>query len=162
MALNATVIALTLAGLVGTSVGLRRATLARTQADQNADEARKAEFSARVAQTNALRQAYSASMLSASDALERAQIDTARHYLDGAPADLRGWEWRHLASRLDLTTLVQDHPGTELSQVQVLPDGLSLLFASRYTELVHSPIRYGNGPVARGNPDGPLLSSFLA
>ena len=137
--LNATVAGLTLAGLVGTSLGLRRATLARIQSDQNArlagqnaararisaDEAKKAETSARVAQTNALRQAYSASMLSASDALERAQIDAARHYLDNAPAELRGWEWRHLSSRLDQATRVHDHPRSDVSQVHVLPDGRS-------------------------------------
>ncbi len=71
------------------SLGLRRATMARIQADQNArlaeqnaaqarsmaEEARKAELAARLAQTNALRQAYSASMLSASDALGTALPD---------------------------------------------------------------------------------------
>src|SRR5215471_12569959 len=137
--LSATVAVLTLAGLVGTSLGLRRANRARNQADQNArvadqnaaralslaDEARRAEFAARVAQTNALRQAYSASMLSASEAIERAQIDAARHYLDSAPAEWRGWEWRHLASRLDLATRVQDQPRSDNSLVHVLPDGRS-------------------------------------
>ena len=79
--LSATVAGLTFAGLVGTSLGLRQATLARNRADRNADEARKLEIAARVAQTNALRQAYSASMLSASDALEPAQ--TTRTALPG-------------------------------------------------------------------------------
>ena len=116
--LGATVAALTLAGLIGTSLGLRRAL-------SSADEARKAEFAAHVAQTNALRQAYSASMLSASDAIERAQFDAARHYLDSAPAELRGWEWRHVASRLDLATRVQDQPRSDNSLVHVLPDGRS-------------------------------------
>jgi WD40 repeat protein len=130
--LGATVAVLTLAGLVGTSLGLRRATRERVQADQNAaralslaDEAKRAEFAARVAQTNALRQAYSASMLSASDAIERAEFDAARHYLDSAPAELHGWEWRHLASRLDLATRVQDQPRSDNSWVHVLPDGRS-------------------------------------
>ncbi len=53
------------------------------------------------------------------------QIDAARHYLDSAPAVLRGWEWRHLASRLDQATLVQDQPRSDFSQVHVLPDGRS-------------------------------------
>jgi WD40 repeat protein/serine/threonine protein kinase len=123
--LSATVAVLTLAGLVGTSLGLRRATRERNLALSLADEARRAEFTARVAQTNALRQAYSASMLSASDSIERAQIDAARHYLDSAPAELRGWEWRHLASRLDLATRVQDQPRSDASLVYVLPDGVS-------------------------------------
>jgi WD40 repeat protein/serine/threonine protein kinase len=123
--LGTTVVALTLAGLVGTSVGMRRATVARKLADQNADEARKLEITARVGRSNALRQVYSASMLSASDALERAEIESARHYLESAPPELRGWEWLHLASRLNLTTIVQDQPRTELSEVHVLPDGRS-------------------------------------
>jgi len=87
--------------------------------------AKKAEIAARVAETNALRHAYSASMLSASDALENAQIATARHYLDSTPADLRGWEWRQLSSRLDLSERVHDHSRSENAQVHVLPDGRS-------------------------------------
>ena len=87
------------------------ARLAKTQQDRAEKEAQRAaasELAARVAETNALRQAYSANMLSACDALENAQIATARHYLESAPADLRGWEWRHLSSRLDLTTRVHE------------------------------------------------------
>jgi WD40 repeat protein/serine/threonine protein kinase len=128
---NAIIVLLILASFIGTSLGLRRATAARIQADQNAarasqlaDAARSAETAARVAQTNALRQAYSASMLSASDALERGQIDAVRHYLDSAPMDLRGWEWRHLSSRLDLSIRVHNYPRMN-TQLHVLPDGLS-------------------------------------
>ena len=104
------------------------ARLAKTQQDRAEKEAQRAkasELAARVAETNALRQAYSASLLSASDALENAQIAAARHYLDSAPANLRGWEWRHLWSRLDLTTRVQERPRSENAQVHVLPDGRS-------------------------------------
>jgi serine/threonine protein kinase len=98
---------------------------ARQRADRAARVATKAEIAARVAETNALRQAYSASLLSASEALENAQIAAARHYLDSAPTNLRGWEWRHLSSRLDLTTRVQERPRSEHAQVHVLPDGRS-------------------------------------
>jgi WD40 repeat protein len=80
---------------------------------------------ARVAETNALRQAYSASMLSACDALEHAQIDMARRYLSSAPAALRGWEWRHLSSRLDLSVRVHEHARSDGSPVQVVSDGRS-------------------------------------
>jgi len=137
--LNATVAALTVAGLIGTSLGLRRATVARLQADQNAaqaeqnakragqmaNEAKKAEMAARIAETNALHLAYSASMLSACDALEHWQIDSARHYLETAPANLRGWEWRHLFSRLDLSVRIHDHPGSNVAGIHVAPDGRS-------------------------------------
>src|SRR5215471_21828797 len=137
--LSATIVALTLAGLVGTSIEMRRATVARKQADQNAllagqnarralasaNEARNAEFAARVAQTNALRQVYSASMLSASDALEHWQIDSTRQYLEAAPPSLRGWEWRLLSSRLDLSVRTHNHPSANSSQIHAAPDGRS-------------------------------------
>jgi WD40 repeat protein/serine/threonine protein kinase len=137
--LNATIAALTVAGLIGTSLGMRRATVARRQADQNAGqaernarraqqlaiEARQVEMAARAAETNALRLAYSASMLSACDALERWRIDSARHYLEAAPASLRGWEWRHLSSRLDLSVRTHNHPSANSSRFHVAPDGRS-------------------------------------
>jgi eukaryotic-like serine/threonine-protein kinase len=162
--LNATVVVLTVAGLIGTSLGLRRATAARIQSDQNAARAsnlaaaartaeaaaRLAEKAARVAQTKALRQAYSASMLSASDALERGQIDTARHYLNSAPAELRGWEWRHLSSRLDLSIRVHNYPRTN-TQLHVLPDGRS------YYDVSTEPI----GGIRRWDMDtGQLLATL--
>jgi uncharacterized membrane protein YraQ (UPF0718 family) len=87
--LAATVAALTVAGFIGTSVGFRRATLARIVADANAAQAResaveakKAELSARVAETNALRQAYSASMNLAQQAWEQNNIRRVRDLLE--------------------------------------------------------------------------------
>ncbi|MGO8698629.1 MAG: WD40 repeat domain-containing serine/threonine protein kinase [Limisphaerales bacterium] len=135
--LNATVAVLTLAGLVGTSLGLRRATRARLQADQNARLADQNAAQARVlaeeakkAEASALGLAYSASMLGASDALQNGQIAAARHYLEIAPSDLRGWEWRCLSNRLDLSVRVQKRSRTPdsqapRSQIHVLPDGRS-------------------------------------
>jgi WD40 repeat protein/serine/threonine protein kinase len=167
MVLNATVAALTVAGLIGTSLGLRRATMARRQADQNAaraeqnarragqlaNQAKHAEIAARLAETNALHLAYSASMLSACDALEHWQIDSARHYLDTAPADLRGWEWRHLFSRLDLSVRTHDHSRSNVSMIHVAPDGRS------YYELSVSPAQ----GIRRWDTDtGQLLATLPA
>ncbi|MFO1500622.1 MAG: hypothetical protein U1G07_19940 [Verrucomicrobiota bacterium] len=107
----------TVAGLFGTSIGLRRATAARKQAEQSAARARQlaedaqaAESATRLAERTALRQAYSASMLSASDVLEHGQIEPARHYLTGAPASLRGWEWRHSRGGFGLSYLSSTLP----------------------------------------------------
>ena len=156
--LNATVAVLTVAGLIGTSLGLRRATAARLQADRNAaranqlaDAAKTAEAAARLAETNALRQAYSASMLSASDAFDRAQIDSARHYLDKAPTGLRGWEWRHFSSRLDLTFRTLNYPRTSWSKLLVMPDGQS------YYDLFGSP---PGGIYRRNIETGELLAKL--
>jgi len=45
--------------------------------------------------------AYDASLSAAASSLSAFEIDTARRRLDSAPPELRGWEWGHLASRLD-------------------------------------------------------------
>ena len=119
-------------GIVGSAWQAVRATharrdeaTARARADEAARVARNAEIVARVAETNALRHAYSTSMLNACDALENAQISTARHYLDSTPADFRGWEWRHLSSRLDLTTHVHERVRASYARIHVLPDARS-------------------------------------
>ncbi|MCX6922051.1 MAG: serine/threonine-protein kinase [Verrucomicrobia bacterium] len=116
--------ALALGTLVSTWEALR-ANDARRRAERGEEKAKQNELAARVAETNALRQAYSASLWSACDALDHAQIAAARHYLESAPPDFRGWEWRLLSSRLDLSARVHEHPRSEHAQVHVLPDGRS-------------------------------------
>src|SRR5262249_41560064 len=49
----------------------------------------------------ALYQAYRASLAAASAALENHDVADAARHLKLAPEALRGWEWRHLYSRLD-------------------------------------------------------------
>ena len=122
----ATVVVATLAaGLIGTSIGLGRAAKARIQADQNAARATQLAEKAKQAEASALGLAYSASMLGACDALQNAQIDAARHYLDIAPSDLRGWEWQLLSNRLDLSVRFHARSRTPDSRIHVLPDGRS-------------------------------------
>jgi len=130
--LLATAAVLIFAGLIGTSVGLRRANTARIQADQNAaratqlaEQAKKAEASALQEKAIALGLAYSASMLSACDALQSGQIDGARHYLNIAPGDLRGWEWQVLSNRLDLSIRLDQRSRPSGSRIHVFPDGQS-------------------------------------
>ncbi len=77
--LSATAVVLTFAGLIGTGVGLGRANRARIQADQNAERATQLAEKAKKAEASALGLAYSASMLSACDALQNGQIDSVRH-----------------------------------------------------------------------------------
>ena len=130
--LSATAAVLTFGGLIGTGVGLGRANRARILADQNAaratqlaEKAKKAEASALQEKATALGLAYSASLLSACDALQNAQIDAARHYLDSAPKDRRGWEWRLLSNRLDLSIRLHQRSRPPLSRIHLLPDGRS-------------------------------------
>ena len=49
----------------------------------------------------ALYQAYRASLAAASAALQYNDVADAARHLESAPEALRGWEWRHLHSRLD-------------------------------------------------------------
>src|SRR6185295_12594989 len=95
-------------GLVGTSVGFVKANVQRKRADLEAAEAisekqradTKAE-EALAAEAVAIRNAYSANMLSACSAMSLNQLGAARGFLEAAPGALRGWEWRVLNSRLD-------------------------------------------------------------
>jgi WD40 repeat protein/predicted Ser/Thr protein kinase len=59
--------------------------------------ARKAQESARLARA----QAYQARLAAAVAALSEHDVAAAARHLAGAPEELRGWEWRHLHSRLD-------------------------------------------------------------
>ncbi len=155
---SATIVLLILAGFIGTSLGLRRATVARIEADQNAAiasqqavAAQAAERAARLAETNALRQAYSAGMLGASDALERGKIDNVRSYLDSVPTGLRGWEWRHLSSQLDLSVRTFRYPRPSPSRLLVMPDGRS------YYDVFDAPL---GGIHRRDMETGELLATL--
>ena len=59
--------------------------------------ARDAKENARLAR----RQAYQARMAAAVAALTQHDVAGAARHLEQAPHELRGWEWRHLRSRLD-------------------------------------------------------------
>ena len=57
--------------------------------------------SAERATNDARRLAYRVSVNAAADAIDENNLPTARRLLDEAPRELRGWEWRHLLTRLD-------------------------------------------------------------
>ncbi len=99
-----------MAGLAGTSFGLFRAEAQRTLAVAEKERAQRERaradektVEAQAAEGEALRQLYAASMMAASDAVANDHPGEARLSLDAAPPRLRGWEWRHLNSRLDQT-----------------------------------------------------------
>ncbi len=147
-----------LMGIVGTTVGFAQARSARIEADSNAQRAVVAAQQARTAQAVALdekvlaqRQAYSANMLGASDAIGRGESDAARQPLDSAPADLRGWEWRHLASRLNLAERAHPYRRTSGCPIHPLPDGRS------YYEVLGDP---ATGIQRRDIRTGELLRSI--
>ena len=70
----------------------------------------------------ASRQAYRASVAAAANEIASHNGPAARDRLEALPERLRGWEWRHLASRLDEST-----SEVAAEQFAVLPDGRVLV-----------------------------------
>jgi WD40 repeat protein/serine/threonine protein kinase len=68
------------------------------------------------------RQTYRANLVAASSALRYNEIADARRLLDAAPPALRGWEWKHLDSRLDDSVMRLDVPFTPTGMA-ISPDG---------------------------------------
>jgi WD40 repeat protein/predicted Ser/Thr protein kinase len=102
-------------GLIGTLLFAAREAQQRTQA----------EYNARVANDErqvSLYQAYRARLAAASVALQNHDVADAARHLQEAPEALRGWEWRHLHSRLDDSSAVLPAPAgvSFLSQGQGL------------------------------------------
>jgi WD40 repeat protein/serine/threonine protein kinase len=103
--------------------------------------ARDAQESARLARS----QAYQASVAAAVAALTANDVAGAARHLKQAPDELRGWEWRHLESRLDdrFATLVAE-PGEGLFLLQS-PGGVQVgrqrAATFTLTELDGRPVR---------------------
>ncbi len=82
-------------------------------------------------QTNEARQlAYESSLAATESALRENATDEASSRLEAAPEALRGWEWRHLSSRLDRSLASVRAHAQGVTCVRYAPDGLSVLTAS--------------------------------
>ncbi len=90
----ASVIAALLLGVVGTSIGLKRAMDARHLADQNAAE------SVRHAAESEINE-YIANVQAASASMRAGDLGTARARLEAAHPKHRGWEWNLARAQLD-------------------------------------------------------------
>lgn len=74
--------------------------------------------------TAALMEAYIARLSVANSALEGYDVSAAKAHLDATPPQLRGWEWRHLTSRLDISQHHQELSPQHLAHAVLSPDGL--------------------------------------
>ncbi|MHC4952566.1 MAG: WD40 repeat domain-containing serine/threonine protein kinase [Planctomycetota bacterium] len=77
---------------------------------------------ARQREEAASRQAYRASVSAAANEIANHNMAAARERLEALPKRLRGWEWRHLASRLNQST-----SEVHAQQFAVSPDGRVLI-----------------------------------
>lgn len=68
-------------------------------------------------------QSYRAHIEAASAALASGSVKLARTWLEGAPANHRGWEWEHLAAQCDSSIATVRVSDQSLSKIQVSPDG---------------------------------------
>jgi WD40 repeat protein len=99
-------------GLIGTIFFAVGEAQQRLQAEHNSREA--------------LHQAYRARVSAAAAALQNHDVIDARRQLDEAPKDLRGWEWRHLYSRLDDSAAVVPVPAGGDGYLLAAPDRLRI------------------------------------
>jgi WD40 repeat protein/predicted Ser/Thr protein kinase len=104
------VVAALVLGLIGTIIFA-------VEAGRNAETARDKEHEARY-------QTYRARIAAASAALGNHDVSDAARQLDEAPEELRGWEWRHLHSRLDDSSAVFQLKPHEISQLVQTSEGM--------------------------------------
>ncbi len=103
--------------------------------------ARQAQESARLARE----QTYQARLAAAVAAISEHDVAGAARHLERAPEELRGWEWRHLHSRLDdRFSSIAAAPGEILSLLP-RPDGIRIARLSHsglvVTDLDGQPVR---------------------
>jgi WD40 repeat protein len=106
--------------------GLAGVTWKWLEANEQRDLANSEAWRAVAERHSALFQAYRARLSAAVAALQNHDVADAARHLDAPPEALRGWEWRHLSSRLDESLAVIPIPpsGTLLAPG---PQGLRLV-----------------------------------
>jgi WD40 repeat protein len=96
----------------------------RAAAVQASDEAQAKEKAERWSR-------YLANISAASSALQLHNVGAARRFLEDAPEEHRGWEWRHFSRQLDDSRLtIRGHAG-QVSLVLFRPDGRQLASAGK-------------------------------
>jgi WD40 repeat protein/predicted Ser/Thr protein kinase len=129
------IMAALLAGTIVSVVFAWRAAQNARVAEQNAHVA---DENARVANERAREatyQSYRARIAAAVGALSRHDVTDAAAQLDAAPEALRGWEWRHLHTRLDDSTAVLPPKPGENQYLIRDPNGI------RIVALTHTSLR---------------------
>jgi WD40 repeat protein/serine/threonine protein kinase len=98
--LAATLIAMFLGTLVSVMFALGEAQQRRL-AEANTERADANALQAEIARDKAVHEAYQARLAATLLSLSEHNLPEAREHLTASPPELRGWEWRHLHSRLE-------------------------------------------------------------
>ena len=137
-------ITILIAGIIGTSIGLIQARLAKTQADNNAEEARLSGIKAEEATQVALHQSYRANTNAGAIAHAAHQPFAARQYLLSASKHLRGWEWYYLMNQLDQCTSFA-RSSEPIRGLQVSRDGVTYFtLETQETSKIHQWSAYSH------------------
>jgi WD40 repeat protein len=104
--------------------GLAGVTWKWLEANEQRDRANSQAWRADTERDAALFQTYRARLAAAVAALSTHDVADAANQLDEVPEDLRGWEWRHLHSRLDDSTSVLPLPAGAGGHLLPAPDRL--------------------------------------
>ncbi|MEM7248526.1 MAG: protein kinase [Acidobacteriota bacterium] len=88
-------------GIVASVNFAQREAEERRRADAQLEQAEQLLGVAERQRDEAQRRSYAAALGAASAAIESSDLIRARRSLGEAPPELRGWEWRHLSSRID-------------------------------------------------------------
>lgn len=75
-------------------------------------------------------QAYSSGLAAAAAAMDASDFASARTHLEAAPRHLRGWEWRHLATRSDRAAFSFRAEDAPVRSIAVSPDGERVVTAT--------------------------------
>ncbi len=130
----------------------RLAVQSAQQAVKSARQAIESAHQTEAARTAALREAYEARLAAALAAMGQNDIREAARQLESAPVALRGWEWRHLRSRLDQSlAVVAGLP--EFRSIAFCPPGERLAVADGRGYSVLSAL--SGHPLAARTTDGP-------
>ena len=115
-----------LLGLLAASLfgGLSGVTWKWLEANEQRDLAKANERQANGEKREALFQLYRARLAAAATAISAHDVADAARQLDEAPQAQRGWEWRHLRSRLDLSASVIPLPARASGHLLPTPDRL--------------------------------------
>jgi WD40 repeat protein/serine/threonine protein kinase len=126
----ATLLVLLALSLIGGTSGITwkwlEANDQRDLANAHAKQADQEKQSALHEKQAALYQAYRASLAAANASLQNDDVGDAARLLNLAPEAFRGWEWRHLHSRLDDSSAVISVPASKGAFVIAGPDQLQI------------------------------------